>query len=481
VTGRPGLRSLRWRLAALIGGVVVLAVAGTFVVIYRGTGLQLRQQIDSELRADAVAFDRGGVPIEPRSPAAIETRARQYLADQPYRASNRLLFLQVGSRPPIANEPAEVKRLLAVASGYSDVNLPDVGDLRVYRTEVHRAGHDVATVGVGEPVFPVERAQDEVARTFLVAGTVTLALSLLLGYLVAARTASPLRRMARVAARVDAGDLSPRMRQPGPTDEVRQLAESFDTMLDRLEDAFARQRAFAADASHELRTPLTVIRGQLEVLARTPNPSPADVNHVERLVRTEIVRMERLVEDLLVLARADESEFLRRRVIELEPFVCEMLDGFRATADRRFELGEVPIGTVDVDPDRIAQALRNLLRNAIEQTAAGGLVRITARADGDWVTIAVEDDGPGIPPEQRGRVFDRFHRTDSARNRVRGGAGLGLAIVRAIAEAHGGRVGAGESPEGGAHVEIALPGFTAEQGRPHRAAPESADYTRASR
>ncbi len=471
MTRRPGLRSLRWRLAALIGAVVVLAVTGTFIVIYRGTGQQLREQIDSELRADAVAFDRGGVPMAPASAQKIEQRARAYLAAQPYRASNRLLFLQVGNRPPIANEPAEVRRLLSVRAGYSTLQLRDVGDLRVYRTDVVRLGHVVAVIGVGEPVSPVEHAQDEVARTFLVAGTATLALALLLGYLVAAGTARPLRRMARVAARVDGGDLSPRMHSPSTSEEARQLADSFDKMLDRLEAAFARQRAFASDASHELRTPLTVIRGQLEVLARSPNPSRADVTHVERLVRTEIVRMERLVEDLLVLARADESEFLRRREIELEPFVTEMLDGFRATADRRFELGAVASGALDVDPDRLAQALRNLLRNAIEQTTAGGLVRITASANGGWVTIAVEDDGPGIPAAQRDRVFDRFHRTDSARNRVRGGSGLGLAIVRAIAEAHGGRVAAGQSPEGGARVEIALPGF-----RPSPPSPRGPGY-----
>jgi heavy metal sensor kinase len=465
VTLPPGLRSLRWRLAALIGMVVVLAVAGTFVVIYRGTGQQLRDQIDSELHSDAVAFDRGGVPLLSSSPRDIESHASAYLLNQPYRASNRLLFLRVDDRPPIANEPAEAQRLLRVPDGYSNVELPNVGHLRVYRETVRRQGAAVAAIGIGEPLAPVERAQDEVVRTFLVAGTATLALALLLGYLVAVRTTRPLARMARVAARVDAGDLSPRMRQPGRSEEIRRLADSFDNMLDRLEDAFARQRAFASDASHELRTPLTVIRGQLEVLARMPQPSSADVGHVEHLVRTEIVRMERLVEDLLVLARADESEFLRRRAVEVEPFAEELLQGFSPTADRRFVFGGVPAGTLNADPDRLAQALRNLLRNAVEQTTDGGLVRLTGSAEGDWVTFAVEDDGPGIPAAQRERVFDRFHRTDSARNRARGGVGLGLAIVRAVAEAHGGRVAAGESPEGGARVEISLPGFSQEPAR----------------
>jgi signal transduction histidine kinase len=265
--------------------------------------------------------------------------------------------------------------------------------------------------------------------------------------------------MARIAARVDAGDLSPRMASSGPRDEVRALADSFDLMLDRLEDAFARQRAFSSDASHELRTPLTVIRGQLEVLSRQRDPSAADVRRVERLVRTEILRMERLVDDLLVLARADEREFLRPRPVDLEPFAEELLDGARPTADRRFELGPVPAGVLDVDPDRLAQALRNLIRNAIEYTSDGGLVRLTGSASGERVTLAVEDDGPGIPEDQRERVFDRFHRMDSARTRVRGGAGLGLAIARAIAEAHGGTIYALASPEGGARVAIELPGF----------------------
>jgi signal transduction histidine kinase len=471
---RPGLHSLRWRLAALIGAVVVLAVAGTFTVIYNGTGTQLRRQIEREVRADAQAFDRGGVPAHEASNGAVEAAARRYLRSQPYRTSNRLLVLRIGARTPVTNEPkllaqpTDARAVLSAPPGYSDVSLR-AGDVLVYRTVARRGGREVGSIIAGEPLAPVDRAQREVARTFVIAGTATLALALLLGYLVAARTAAPLRRMARVAARVDAGDLTPRMPTDGPgrSDEVRRLAESFDTMLDRLEDAFARQRAFASDASHELRTPLTVIRGQLEVLARAHDPTADDVRRVERLVRTEILRMERLVEDLLVLARADEREFLRRRPVDLEPFCRELVDGFAATAERRFEVGAVPAGTLDADPDRLAQALRNLMRNAIEQTAPGGLVRLCGQTTrGGGVVLAVEDDGPGIPVDQRERVFDRFHRTDSARNRARGGAGLGLAIVRAIVEAHGGTVAAGESPEGGARVQIELPGFTPGPGAP---------------
>jgi two-component system OmpR family sensor kinase len=265
-----------------------------------------------------------------------------------------------------------------------------------------------------------------------------------------------------VAARVDAGDLHPRIHDPGGQGyEVRVLADAFNHMLDRLTDAFAGQRAFVADASHELRTPLTVIRGQLEVLAAQRNPSGEEVRRVERLVQAEIARISRLVDDLLLLAKTEQTQFLRVEPIDLTGFVGELWDGVSLLARRRFELGPVPSGTLRADPDRLAQALRNLVANAIEHTAVEqGLVRMRVEAaSNERIRFLVEDDGPGIPVEQRERVFDRFHRTDSARDRASGGTGLGLAIVRAIAEAHGGRVAAGESPEGGARIEFELPGF----------------------
>jgi two-component system, OmpR family, sensor kinase len=393
-----GFRSLRWRLTALIGAVVVLSVGATFVAVYRGTGTQLRNQIDRELRADAQAFARGGVP--PGAPAGpdVERAARTYISSQPFRGSSRLLIVELPGRPPLSNEPELLThdpRLATTRPGFTSVDVEDLGSLRLFRESVIRGGRAAAVVAVGEPLTPVTRAEKQVARTFLVAGSATLLIGLLAGYLVAARTAGPLRRMARIAALVDAGELSPRMAQGGPRDEVRALADSFDLMLDRLEDAFARQRAFASDASHELRTPLTVIRGQLEVLARQSNPAPEDVRRVERLVRIEILRMERLVDDLLVLARADEREFLRKRPIDLPPFAAELIDGARPTANRRFELGPIPIGLVDADPDRLAQALRNLIRNATEYTSDGGIVRLTGSASRGRVTLAVDDDGFG--------------------------------------------------------------------------------------
>jgi signal transduction histidine kinase len=280
--------------------------------------------------------------------------------------------------------------------------------------------------------------------------------AVVLGSVLAARLVAPLRRMARTAARVDAGDLAPRIHEQRGPDEIRVLADAFDPMLDRLEDAFSSQRTFVADASHELRTPLTVIRGQLEVLARQPDPDVDEVRRTERIARTELVRMQRLVDDLLLLARADEGELVHRQDLELGPFIRDLFDGITTTADRRFELAGDPDGTVHADPDRLAQAIYNLVRNAVDHTATGGLIRLRVTAMDDEVELAVEDDGPGIPESERTRVFDRFHRAEARR---RSGSGLGLAIVRAVAEAHAGSATAAASPEGGARVAIALRGW----------------------
>jgi two-component system, OmpR family, sensor kinase len=314
----------------------------------------------------------------------------------------------------------------------------------------------VAGRGGSDPDFSSD------VRTFALAASLIVVGVLVGVYFVGVRLSRPLRRMAAVAAKVDAGDLHPRIEiAPGEPDELRVLAETFNHMLDRLTDAFAGQRAFVADASHELRTPLTVIRGQLEVLAAQEHPSAAEVRRVERLLQSEVARISRLVDDLLLLARAEQGQFLRVEPIVLSDYLAELWDGMSQLASRHFELGPLPSGRLQADPDRLAQALRNLIANAIDHTAPEhGLVRLLVQAmPGERVRFAVEDDGPGIPSAQRERVFDRFYRTDAGRDRASGGTGLGLAIVRAIVEAHDGLVVATSSSEGGARIEIELPGF----------------------
>jgi two-component system OmpR family sensor kinase len=218
------------------------------------------------------------------------------------------------------------------------------------------------------------------------------------------------------------------------------------------------------------------MQGQLEVLAADPDPSPDELQRVEAMLQAEISRISRLVDDLLLLARSERSDFLRTRPIDLRTFIPQVWDGLSLTAARDFRLGAIPPVALNADPDRLAQALRNLARNAIEHTAEPhGLVRLEVeRVAADSVRFVVIDDGPGIPPAERDRVFERFHRTDASRSRLAGGAGLGLAIVRAIADAHHGTVRAGTGASGGARIEIDLPGVVSPTGS-HRLTPVRAE------
>ncbi len=492
----PG--GLRWRLAGWIAVVMLVCTGITFVAVYRGTGTQLRRQIDQEIAGDSAELAHNLTSSHAHMPAQVAHAASVYINDQPFGASSTFLFAIVPgagtstNRPELfaqsapdngetATEQAQENRLsaqlLTVPPGYATLALPDVGNLRVLKRIVHVPGGPRVTTGVGEPLAPVIHAQNGVARAFILAGVLALVGALLGGYLIGTRVSRPLRRMAAVAARVDAGDLHPRIDgQGGQGEEVQVLADAFNHMLDRLTDAFAGQRAFVADASHELRTPLTVIRGQLELLAAQPSPSGGEVRRVERLLQAEIARVSRLVNDLLLLAKAEQTQFLRIEPIALAGYVQELWDGMSLLAERRFELGPLPQGTLRADPDRLAQALRNLIGNAIDHTVAkDGLVRMLVQTIPDGcLRFVVEDDGPGIPLAQRERIFDRFYRTDAARDRASGGTGLGLAIVRAIAEAHGGHVAAGCSPEGGARIEIELPRFT-----PSANTPQARHRTRA--
>ncbi|MFN8159468.1 MAG: HAMP domain-containing sensor histidine kinase [Solirubrobacterales bacterium] len=487
MSGPAGSRAgLRGRLALSIAALVVAALSVTFVAVYRTVGSELRSQIDRDLarQADALTARLRAVPPKPgRLLAASAT----YVRTQSFGSSPGLILVTVPGAGTVSNQPEllgralepgeshraaehernEGEELRSSPPGYSEVEISDAGGVRVLTRPVRGAGPGpLAVVRVGEQLEPVERAQAEVSRAFVLIGALTLVAALAAGYLLAARTAAPLRRMARVAAEVDAGDLEARIGSEGPRDEVRTLAEAFDHMLDRLEDAFARQRGFVSDASHELRTPLTAVRGQLEVLARDPAPSAERVRETERVVIREIDRMSRLVDDLLSLARLDEGAVLTTERVELGALLGDLVDLARDPAGARIELGEVAGGTVLADPDRIAQVVRNLMANAAGHAGAAGRVLVSARPQGGGVEIAVDDDGPGIPPAERERFCDRFHRSDAARARRRGpldsGSGLGLAIARSIVEAHGGSIRAAQSPLGGARVSFILPGYEAE-------------------
>jgi two-component system, OmpR family, sensor kinase len=309
--------------------------------------------------------------------------------------------------------------------------------------------------GEGPAISPIADAQSDVEKTLVVAGGATLLAALLAGYLLAARTASPLRRFAATAAEVDGGDLTPRLEtSPGAAVELRTLAESFNGMLDRLDSAFARQRRFVADASHELRSPLTAIRGQIEVLARKESPSAEEVRQVEAMAMTEMRRVERLLDDLLALAHLDEGAGPAPREVRAAPFLRDLAE---ATPGQATELGALAEGVIAADPDLLAQVVRNLLANAHRHA---GRVVLSSNAADARLTVSVDDDGPGIAPAERERVFDRFHRSEPSRDRASGGGGLGLGIAHSIVELHGGRIWVEDSALGGARVCFELPGFT---------------------
>lgn len=336
------------------------------------------------------------------------------------------------------------------------VNAQMADESRVIDREEAREQTSAPGEGEGPEISPIADAHSDVEQTFLLVGAGALVAALAGGYLLAARTTAPLRRMATTAAEVGEGNLSPRLPvDPGSTTELRTMASAFNQMLDRLDLAFSRQRGFVADASHELRTPMTAIRGQLEVLARGPSPGTEDVRRVEQVALAELRRMERLVDDLLALARFDEGEDLRLAEIE----VAEFLGDLAATDPGDLEVTDLCSGQIAVDPDLIARVVRNLLANAHRHAGEQGRVQVSARGSGDRLVIAVDDDGPGIPGEERERVFDRFHRINGARDRSSGGSGLGLSISQAIIETHGGRIWVESSPLGGARVSFELPGF----------------------
>jgi two-component system OmpR family sensor kinase len=475
---------LRWRLAGWMALVVLICGAISFVAVYHGTGSQLRRQIDTEIAGNASELAKSLKLARPRTARATYEASSRYVSAQPFAAASTLLFsVTPGARTssnrqelftkerPDNHETATQQdsenrlsmRLLRSPLGYSTLPLPDVGNLRLLKRSVRLAHGQRVVVGVGEPLAGVAHAQRGVARAFILAALLALAAGLLGAYLIGSRVSRPMRRMASVAARVDAGDLHPRIHDSeGQSHEVQVLSNAFNHMLDRLTEAFAIQRTFVADASHELRTPLTVISGQLEVLAEQESPPMEELRRVERLVQAEVARIERLVDDLLLLAKSEQSQFLELETVDVPAFVHDLWSGTTLLAPRRFELGSIPPGTLRADPDRLAQALRNLIANAIAHTApVDGLVRLSVETvDGGRLRFLIDDDGPGIAPDQRDRIFERFHRIDAARDRASGGAGLGLPIVRAIAEAHDGTVIAEQAPHGGARLVLEFPGFS---------------------
>jgi two-component system, OmpR family, sensor kinase len=322
------------------------------------------------------------------------------------------------------------------------------------------------TLVVAIPLKETDEVLDRLLRVeALVIGGVLLVLGIAAAWLVRLGLL-PLDRMGTTARVIAGGDLTRRVSPATPRTEVGRLGLALNAMLDRLEDAFAKRqesedrlRRFLSDASHELRTPLASIRGYAELHRMGAASEPAEVERAMRRIEAEATRMGVLVEDLLALARLDEQRDPVRRRVDVAGLARDAVGDARATApDRSFELRAERGAEVLADPHQLRQVLANLLRNAIVHTPAGTPVEVTVATEGDDVRIDVRDHGPGLPTADADALFDRFWRAEGGRERGKAGAGLGLAIVAGIVEAHRGRVAAADAPGGGARFTVLLPG-----------------------
>ncbi len=307
--------------------------------------------------------------------------------------------------------------------------------------------------GVFAVVIDLSDELDEVNEALQIAVGVNigvLILASMLAWVIAGRVLQPLRLLRDTSRSISESDLTQRLPVEGD-DELADLARTFNDMLDRLEEAFASQKSFISDAGHELRTPITIIRGHLDVMGDDPEERRETLD----LVQDELDRMGRLVNDLLLLAKATRPDFLRPEALDLDDLTRELFAKASALAERDWRLASVGTGRIVADRQRVTQAIMNLSQNAVTHTLSGDAVELGSELRNGRVRLWVKDTGPGVPEHEQARIFERFVRLDRAP--AGEGAGLGLAITRAVAEAHGGRVELDSRPGGGARFTVIIP------------------------
>jgi signal transduction histidine kinase len=467
---------VRVQVALAFAAVMALLLGGTGLFLYLRLGSTLQQTVDEGLasRADDVAAlvrqagagrlgDGGSLLAEQGEDLAQVLDARGRVVDAPPVLRDRPLI------------PAGLVRRATTRPVYRDIaHVPPRGDhVRVRASAINVDGHSFVVV-VGSSLEPSEDAQRQLGGLLLIGGPVALLLASLAGYGAAAGALRPVEQMRRRAREIRAPQLGRRLPVPPSADEVARLGETLNEMLDRLERAFSRERRFVADASHELRTPLAILRGELELAARDAGADEELHASIVSAVE-EVDRLIQLAEDLLVIARADERALpVRPERVEAGELLARVAHRFGArAAERGVELAvNAPVGLiVDADPLRLEQALGNLVDNALRY--GHGRIELAAEDGAATRILRVRDDGPGLPEELLPVAFERFTRGDPARRR--GGAGLGLAIVQAIAQAHGGRATARNTQAGGAEVALELPFPARDAGGlpPGRSAPQT--------
>lgn len=338
------------------------------------------------------------------------------------------------------------------AAGFDD-------PVRLLSVPVTRAG-GAGVVVVGATLGDMADALQGFLGVMAVVGPAALGGTAIAGWLLAGAALRPVERMRLQAAAVTASEPTRRLPIPPTGDELARLATTLNEMLDRLQEALERERRFVDDASHELRTPLATLRAEIELALARPRPVD-ELEAALRSAREDVGRLQRLADDLLVLARSRGGRIPLRRVpAPLSDLVGRSVAAVEAEAQAAGVSLAVQAaqGTANLDPDRVQQALRNLLENAIRHSAPGGTVALTAARDDGWVRFAVADSGPGFPSQMLVSAFDPFVRDGSGAGDGPEGAphaGLGLAIVRAVADAHGGRATA-QNTATGARVTLEL-------------------------
>jgi signal transduction histidine kinase len=439
--------SLRLRLALFGAAVVALTLVLFGALLYGLIARGATTNQDDALRSragEAAASLNAGSDLSPRTPVApADLRSSIEIFVEVLDPSWSVVY-STGVLNGGAPEVGPSLRSQATRGGFDTE-----GGLRMYARRFSNG-----FVVTGQSTRVVQSNLSGVLGFLIISGVPTLAAALAASWLVAGRALKPLKDVAGTADDIGrARDFGRRLPNRRSRDEVALLSTSFNRMLEQLQDSFESQRRFVADASHELRTPLTTIQGNAGLLARGPELAEDVRRAAADDIAAETARMTRLVDRMLTLAKADSGLALELAPIKLAPIiveVCRQARTVHAEQEVKTTLAEV---TVDGDEDAIRQLTWILLDNAFRH--ARSRVEVNLSSEGAWARLTVSDDGMGIAPAERERVFERFYRSDRARSEP--GAGLGLSIARWIVEQHHGRILAGEGAGGGAAMYVDLP------------------------
>jgi signal transduction histidine kinase len=348
-----------------------------------------------------------------------------------YKASSRALPKELQANSPLMKYWANIKE---EKQGEQNISNPDVGSVIYTAVPIQT---EAETLGVFVSVHATAGERKEAIEALGVVVEVkiiALSLALLLAWIVAGKVLAPLRTLITTARSISETDLNKRISIQG-RGELAELAKTFNEMMDRLQTSFAIQRNFVNDAGHELRTPITIIRGHLELMGDDPQEQKETVD----LVMDELDRMNRLVNDLVLLAKSENPDFLELETVDVSSFTEELFTKIKALAKRNWRLDCMARGTIAIDRQRLTQAIINLAQNATQYTTEDNIIAIGSVMEAGQVQFWIRDTGEGIAESDQKRIFERFARVTSSRRRSEG-SGLGLAIVKAIVEAHGGFV-----------------------------------------